>query len=97
MPLYDYECPRCGVLKDIWAKINESPLICLCCGEEMVRLISTPGVICDIEPYVDYNMAQEGIPINSRQHRKQELKERGLVEYEPLGAKKKFYNKQRWI
>ena len=63
----------------------------------MIRLISSPGIIPDMEPYIDYNMAQEGVPIKNRQHWKQEMKERGLVEYEPFGPKKKFYQKQRWI
>ena len=63
----------------------------------MTRLISAPGIIPDMEPYIDYNMAQEGVPIKNRQHWKKEMKERGLVEYEPFGPKKKFYQKQRWI
>jgi putative FmdB family regulatory protein len=97
MPLYDYECPECGLKEDIWAKISENFIECPSCGKGMKRLISAPGVICDIEPYIDWNMAQEGVQINSRQHHKQEMKERGLIEYEPFGPKKKFYPKQRWI
>jgi len=97
MPIYDYLCPRCGTIYDVWAGIEENNLNCPYCPEIMARLISAPAVIGDIQPYIDYNMAQDGVPINSRQHHKQEMKERGLVEYEPFGPKKKFYQKQRWI
>ncbi len=97
MPLYDCNCPNCGKITDIWAKITEIEVLCPTCGAKTTRLISGPSVIPDMEPYVDYNMAQEGVPIKSRQHWKQEMKSRGLVEYEPLGPKKKFYQKQRWI
>ena len=97
MPLYDYLCSDCGVIEDVWAGIEESDLFCPLCQRVMSRLISAPGVICDIEPYMDWNMAHEGVQIGSRQQLKRELKKRGLVEYEPLGPKKKFYQKQRWI
>ena len=97
MPIYDYQCPDCGTIEDVWAGIEENNLNCPLCQEIMVRLISAPNVIGDMQPYVDYNMSHEGVPINSRQHHKRELKDRGLVEYEPFGPKKKFYQKQRWI
>lgn len=97
MPIYDYECPKCGIIEDIWAGVEEYYPNCPYCGAEMTRLISAPAVITDMEPYVDYNMAQEGVSIKNRQHWKQEMKDRGLVEYEPIGPKKKFYKKQRWL
>ena len=97
MPIYDLDCPNCGEIKDIWAKMADMQMSCPQCGAETKRLISSPTVICDLEPYIDYNMAQEGVPISSKQQLKQELKDRGLVEHTPLGPKKKFYQKQRWI
>ena len=97
MPIYDISCRKCGEIRDIWAKINEMDLPCPYCGAATTRLITAPNVIPDIEPYIDWNMAQEGVEISSRQHLKRELKDRGLVEYEPFGPKKKFYQKQRWI
>ena len=97
MPIYDVNCPNCGEVKDVWAKVVEIDRECPVCGAKTTRLISCPNVICDLEPYIDYNMAQEGVPISSKQQLKQELKDRGLVEYTPFGPKKKFYQKQRWI
>ncbi len=97
MPLFDYKCDDCGVIEDVWAGIEEDNLHCPLCQKIMTRLISAPGVIPDIEPYIDWNMAQEGVQIGSRQQLKREMKDRGLVEYEPFGPKKKFYKKQRWI
>jgi putative FmdB family regulatory protein len=95
MPLYNYECPNCGVIEDVWAGIEEDNLNCPLCQGIMSRLISAPGVIPDIEPYIDYQMGQGGVPIGSRQQWKREMKDRGLVEYEPFGPKKKFYQKQK--
>jgi hypothetical protein len=52
---------------------------CPRCGRGMKRLISSSNIICDIEPYLDGHMAQNPVPVFSRQHKKEELKKRGLV------------------
>jgi hypothetical protein len=41
--------------------------------------MSASNVICDIESYLDGHMAQNPVPVFSRQHKKEELKKRGLV------------------
>jgi putative FmdB family regulatory protein len=79
MPIYDYNCPKCGDKYDIWAKIVEYDLDCPVCGEKMKRLLSASNIICDIEPYLDGHMAQEPVPVFSRQDKARKLKERGLV------------------
>ena len=75
MPLYDYECHKCGVMPDLWARIAEVSLNCPKCGTQMVRLISPSNIICDIEPYVDETLG----PVHSRQHKMARLKEEGLA------------------
>jgi putative FmdB family regulatory protein len=85
MPLYDYKCPNCGEIEDIWAKILEMNLICPDCGGMMVRLMSPTRIICDIEPYFDENLADpkkspNGQWVKSRQDKKSKLKEQNLVE-----------------
>ncbi|MFH2050591.1 MAG: zinc ribbon domain-containing protein [bacterium] len=57
MPLYDYNCSKCGKKPDIWAKIDEMDLFCPDCGNVMHRLISASNIICDIKPYFDENLA----------------------------------------
>lgn len=78
MPIYDYECQKCGI-KELWAKIDELNITCQNCGREMQRLISPTNIICDIQPYLDGHMGQNPVPIYSRQHKNEELKKRGLV------------------
>jgi putative FmdB family regulatory protein len=83
-PIYDYLCPFCGERKDIWAKMDEKLKLCEICESIMERLMSPSNIICDIEPYLDPHMASQTKPepvlVKSRQHKKQLLKERGLVQ-----------------
>ena len=39
MPLYDYECDICGVVREV---LGKAPL---CCGEEMRKLPSYPAMV----------------------------------------------------
>ena len=85
MPIYDYHCPNCGDLQDIWAKIDEMEMQCSECMAPMTRLISPTRIMCDIEPYFDENLGDakkcpEGQWVKSRQHRKNIMKEQGLRE-----------------
>ncbi len=85
MPIYDYNCQKCGDFTDIWAKIDEMQLDCPKCGGKMNRLISASNIICDLEPYWDENLAHSrkapnGSYVQSRQDRKRKMKEFGLAE-----------------
>ena len=83
MPIYDLECPNCGEITDIWAKIEEMAKECPFCGAKTRRLMSPTRIICDLEPYFDENLAdnqdKEGKWVQSRQHRCQLMKEQGLI------------------
>ena len=79
MPIYDYECLQCDLISDVWARMDDYIMSCPRCGRDMKRLISSSNIICDIEPYLDGHMAQNPVPVFSRQHKKEELKKRGLV------------------
>lgn len=92
MPIYDISCPKCGEIKDVWAKIADEHLSCPYCGMKTSRLISPTKGICDIEPYFDENLADSkkcpyGQWVTSRQHRKQIMKEKGLAEYVKLSRR----------
>ena len=82
MPRYDYRCIECGVIEELWRRMTDLEMAhrCIRCGGDMIRLISAPNIRCDIEPYVDENMGHEPVHVESRQHKKQLLKERGLTE-----------------
>ncbi len=46
MPIYEYECKKCGKHLEVWQKITEEPLkVCPECGGELVKLISESGFI----------------------------------------------------
>ena len=41
MPIYEYECPKCGHHEEIWQKITDSPLSkCASCKGKMKKLMS---------------------------------------------------------
>jgi putative FmdB family regulatory protein len=41
MPIYEYECTKCGHQSEAWQKFSETPLIeCNLCNGKMKRLIS---------------------------------------------------------
>jgi len=77
-PIYDYECPQCDLISDVWAKMEETVKECPRCGRDMKRVLSASNIICDIKPYLDGHLDQNPVPIHSRQHKKEELKKRGL-------------------
>ena len=81
MPIYDYECTMCGLVEDVWARINEERMIHGDCGNTMKRVLSPTRVNPDYKPWVDENLCGqmgENVVVKSRRHQKQLLKERGL-------------------
>ncbi len=45
MPTYDYKCPKCGVIREIKASINENPSLLHCGYKLMEKKISKPSGI----------------------------------------------------
>jgi putative FmdB family regulatory protein len=80
MPLYDYECRNCGKVNDVIAPVAADTLACKC-GASMKRLFSfRVNINPDYEPYYDENISKTGEWVKSRQHRRELMKENGLVE-----------------
>lgn len=79
MPIYDFKCPTCGTVTDVYAHMDEREKM-HSCGQTMTRLISTPNITPDIPQYLDENLGETPVLVKSRRHRKQLMKERGLVE-----------------
>jgi putative FmdB family regulatory protein len=41
MPIYEYECTKCGHQREVWQKFSDSPITrCELCHSEMKKLIS---------------------------------------------------------
>jgi putative FmdB family regulatory protein len=82
MPIYDYDCPTCGLKENVWAEVYEE-VFCKDCGLIMKRLISACNIQPDIEPRWEENIAHpekspHGSYITSRQHRDKLCKEYGI-------------------
>ena len=44
MPLYEYECLKCGTRTEVLQRLDEAPLAtCPACGGEVKKLISSPA------------------------------------------------------
>lgn len=79
MPIYDYSCPECGVIRDVTAKICHEYLRCPECGRQMRRLFSPPVCQrtndgCDLTPYLEENLGPKPIWIESRRQKRELLR-----------------------
>lgn len=86
--VYDYKCEKCEeVFEDVRMGIKDLTSeeinngVCPICGSEAKRIftIGTLGISV-FHPYLDTNMDSEPIYVESREHKKQLLKERDLVQ-----------------
>lgn len=85
MPLYDMDCQTCGPVTDVWARMDEEEMTCPTCGGIMRRVLSATRSNPDWEPYLDEHLVpshHNGPPtvVKSRQHRKELMKQLGLVD-----------------
>lgn len=80
MPLFDFECEKCGKATEHVVFGNEE-VICEC-GNRMKKLFSAPSKKYDMGdnkyPYVEENICDKPIKLESSSHRKQILKQHGL-------------------
>ena len=84
MPIYDYKCPE-GHYSDDVKKMSESeePIECPECGQEARRILGLSKWSVDRFgerfPYFDRGL---GMELRSKNHRRQIIKERGLIPVE---------------
>jgi hypothetical protein len=84
MPVYPFEC-LCGESREVWRKIKQRDDAEWCrCGVAMRRTIARPNVNPDYEPYLDEHLtpmfsSAPGTWVKSRSHRKELMKNRGVV------------------
>src|SRR5574343_57959 len=87
MPLYEFECQKCGRVHELILPSSESEkkeVPCESCAGGAVRILCSPPRKTDCGdnsyPYVEENMGPEPILLESSAHRRAELKRRGLAE-----------------
>lgn len=86
MPYYDLKCRKCGAVhQDVFSRIaHVGDVVCHLCHGATDVLISRIFTHCDIEEYLDENLAsaEDGKPVHvkSKKHKRKLLKERGLFE-----------------
>jgi len=93
MPMYDYECRKCGEVTEEFHRVWDEPVISICdCGGEVRRIIKAIQVLGDNhpvwEPYWDENLGEQPILVKSREHRRRLMKERGLEERDSVDKKR---------
>lgn len=51
-----------------------------CCSQPMKQVIGNYHVVGDLEPYMDENLSDQPVYVRSKKHRRQLMKEAGVVE-----------------
>ncbi|MHC1625554.1 MAG: FmdB family zinc ribbon protein [Methermicoccaceae archaeon] len=82
MPVYEYECKKCGQVMECVSKIKEKPAWIPCmCGYIAKPIISkVADMKADWEPYIDENLGDEPVEVRGRGHRRELMKKAGLEE-----------------
>ena len=81
MPLYEFECDRCGQVMERIFSIALKPPACLCsCGGVATGIISGGANRREWEPYWDENLGDTPVLIESRAQRKRLMKEAGVID-----------------
>jgi len=89
MPTYEYRCDKCGTIFDeVRTVAGRNAVCCHGCGAmppHVYQIFSTPkNVIPDLPEYFDRGMGTgengQGVHIRGRSHRRDEMRERGLIE-----------------
>lgn len=89
MPYYDFDCKKCGVVKEGFLKLSEWGNNPICCGEKTnIRLVPVsvqPDNTC-------YQSMITGEMITSRNRHRAHLKEHGCIEVgsEPIKQRKEW-------
>jgi len=106
MPIYELECSFCGLHSDHIFGMDEMDKKAECphCGENLCRRehrFYTPPIIQGdtVAGGCSYNYFDEGMNeyVTSKQHRKDLMEQKGLVEYAPDPEMKKHRDESRYI
>ena len=83
MPVYEYQCTKCGKKKDKFNRIDDHKKGPKSCKKVMRQFFGNYHVIGDLEPYVDENIGESPVVVKSRKHREQLMRQFGS--YEKVG------------
>ena len=80
MPIYDYECPNCGTVENIIAKMDDNTLVHDKCQGRMRRLISGSFYI-NMGPVGAYGYHDEtlGKYISTNKQWREEMRKQGVT------------------
>ena len=104
MPIYEYECKRCGHTFEERRRVdNRYRISCQQCGYgDLGILIGPVAVHTDLEPYYDIQL---GCRIESKQQKKEVVRELGLTdvgdapfdEVEKEAEKNRKHREEKWL
>jgi len=94
MPLYSYECSKCGLEIDEVRKMKDHALEkkCSVCEGVLHQVLSLANIAGDFEPYIDENIGPEPVLVKSKRHRRELMAQNGLVE-----VIQHKYHQPKWI
>ena len=102
MPIYTYQCSKCGKEIEEVRKMKDHALEKPCeCGGVFKQVMSWTYIAEDFEPYIDENLGPDPIYVKSKRHRRELMARAGLVEviqhkyYQP-SWKRHRKERRRW-
>ena len=102
MMIYTFSCPCCSLVREELMEVSEPHVLKCECGTDMDRywqadLPAIQGDTCaGCSNQTGYDESL-GIDIRSRQHRKEEMKKRGLEPYVPEPEQKAFRKELAYV
>lgn len=81
MPIYEYECPRCGRIQDAYNRVEDRKQGPQCCGVTTHQVI-TRAPMGFVAMDICYDSPIDGRPITSKAARIEDLKRNGCRPYE---------------
>ncbi|RKX59773.1 MAG: zinc ribbon domain-containing protein [Thermodesulfobacteriota bacterium] len=76
MPIYEYECQKCGARFEVWQKITDEPLkTCEKCGGPLLKLISESSFILKGTGWYVTDYARKEKEMKEKEKKKKEEKE----------------------
>jgi putative FmdB family regulatory protein len=77
MPLFDFECPKCGAIEEHVVRFDVTGRPCDACGSPTRRLMGLPVVFADsLDPYYDHGL---GTTVTSRTQKRNIMAEKSLA------------------
>ena len=93
MPIYEYECPRCGRVQDAYNRVEDRKNGPVCCGAETQQVI-TRAPLGFVAMDICYDSPIDGRPITSKAARIEDLKRNGCRPYE-AGEKEEWIRRRQ--